>query len=129
MHFLSGVYISVSLDPRGGYNTNRCGRTATGSTAQGDGIEGESTQLHRGDPHAEPNDTFVIEGTEFVVTAVETETLGSITEEGARAEGSPNLEAYKHRIEESHGSTWDDESEAVLHEFEPVTEPSRNNAE
>ena len=81
--------------------------------------DGEITQLHRGDPHATEGDTFVIEGTVFEVTNVEHRQLGEITDEDARAEGSPNLEAYKRRIESTHDTEWDDESEAVLHEFEP----------
>ncbi len=85
-------------------------------------LDGEITQLHRGDAHAEVGDTFVIEDTKFVVTTVETETLGDITDEDARAEGSPSLEAYKRRIEGSHGITWNDENEAVLHEFELANE-------
>jgi hypothetical protein len=83
-------------------------------------LAGDITQLHRGDPHAEVGDTFVIEDTEFVVTSVERRRLGAITEEDARAEGSPNLEAYRRRIEAAHGTTWDDDNEAVRHEFEPA---------
>ncbi len=87
-------------------------------------LSGEVTQLHRGDRHAEPGDTFVIEDTEFVVTTVEAEPLGEITDEDARAEGSPDLDAYKQRIERTHGTEWDDEREAVLHQFEPAQEGS-----
>lgn len=83
-------------------------------------LAGEVTQLHRGDRHAETGDTFVIENTEFVVAKVHTERLGEITDEDARAEGSPDLAAYKQRIERTHGTEWDDEREAVLHKFEPT---------
>jgi len=85
-------------------------------------LASEVTQLHRGDPHAAVGDTFVIDGTEFVVTAVERRRLGELTDADARAEGSPNLEAYRRRIESTHGTEWDDESEAVRHAFEPVAE-------
>jgi len=54
------------------------------------------------------------------VTTVETERLGELTDEDARAEGSPNLAAYRERIERTHDTEWDDDSEVVLHEFEPV---------
>lgn len=82
-------------------------------------LDGEITQLHRGDPHAAAGDTFVIEETTFEVTTVEHRKLGELTDEDARAEGSPNLEAYKRRIEATHDTEWEDDSEAVLHEFEP----------
>jgi len=83
-------------------------------------LDGDVTQLHRGDPHASEGDTFEIDGVTFAVTTVETEPLGALTDADARAEGSPNLAAYKQRIEQTHNTTWDDETEVVLHAFEPV---------
>ncbi len=83
-------------------------------------LDGEITQLHRGDQHAEEGDRFEIDGTEFEVREVAEERLGDLTDEDARAEGSPNLEAYKRRIEATHDVEWDDEDTAVLHRFEPV---------
>jgi hypothetical protein len=83
-------------------------------------LNGEITQLHRGDRHAEVGDTFEIEGVEFEITDVESELLGEITDEDARAEGSPNLAAYKKRIEQTHNTEWDDSNEAVVHRFERV---------
>jgi hypothetical protein len=47
--------------------------------------------------------------------------LGDLTDEDARAEGSSDLEAYKRRIERTHGTEWDDENTAFLHRFEPVS--------
>lgn len=84
-------------------------------------LDGAVTQLHRGDQHASEGDTFVIEETTFEVTNVEHRLLGELTDEDARAEGSPNLEAYKRRIEATHDTEWDDDNEAVLHEFEPLS--------
>jgi len=83
-------------------------------------LDGDVTQLHRGDKHASEGDQFEIDGTMFEVTTVETERLGELTDADARAEGSPNLEAYKKRIEQTHNTEWDDDTEVVLHEFEPV---------
>jgi len=83
-------------------------------------LDGTVTQLHRGDQHASEGDRFEIDGTIFEVTTVETEQLGELTDADARAEGSPNLDAYKKRIEQTHNTEWDDDSEVVLHEFEPV---------
>lgn len=81
-------------------------------------LNGEVTQLHRGDEHASNGDTFDIEGTTFEVTEVETERLSDLSDEDARAEGSSDLESYKQRIERTHRTEWDDDRTAVLHRFE-----------
>jgi len=83
-------------------------------------LEGEITQLHRGDPHAAEGDRFEIDGTTFEVTEVRERRLGELTDEDARAEGSPDLDAYRRRIERTHGLEWDDDHTATLHRFEPV---------
>ncbi|MFC7137310.1 ASCH domain-containing protein [Halobaculum litoreum] len=83
-------------------------------------IEGRLTQLHRGHAYAEEGDTFEIDGTTFEVTAIDRRTLGDLTDEDARAEGSEDLAAYKRRLERVHDSfEWDDDSEVVRHAFEP----------
>lgn len=83
-------------------------------------LAGEVTQLHRGDQHASEGDSFEIDGVTFEVVEVQTERLGDLTDDDARAEGSPNLDAYKKRIERTHDLEWDDEDTAVLHRFERV---------
>ncbi|MFC7069018.1 ASCH domain-containing protein [Halobaculum lipolyticum] len=81
---------------------------------------GRVTQLHRGHAYAEEGDTFDIDGTTFEVTAVERRTLGDLTDEDARAEGSADLDAYRERLARVHDSfEWDDDSEVVRHAFEP----------
>ena len=82
--------------------------------------DGEITQIHRGDRHADEGDTFVIDGNEYELVEVRERRLGELTDEDARAEGSPNIKAYKRRIEETHDTDWDDGSTAYLHDFEPV---------
>ena len=42
-------------------------------------LNGEVTQLHRGDKHASTGDTFDIEGTAFEDIKVETDQLGDLT--------------------------------------------------
>ena len=42
-------------------------------------LNGEVTQLHRGDKHASTGDTFDIEGTAFEDVKVETDRLGDLT--------------------------------------------------
>jgi len=83
-------------------------------------VDGDITQLHRGDKHASEGDRFEIDDVVFEVTTVREQRLGELTDEDARAEGSPNLDAYKKRIERTHDLTWDDDDTAVLHQFEKV---------
>lgn len=85
-------------------------------------LDGEMTQLSRGNPYAEPGDTFEIDGATFEVTETEERTLGTFTDEDAQAEGSPSLEAYKERMVHAHGGNfeWDDSAEIVTHRFERV---------
>lgn len=82
-------------------------------------LEGEVTQIHRGQRYAEPGDRFEIDGIAFEVVGVETRTLGDLTDADARAEGLPDLDAYERLLERTHdGFEWDDESEVVRHRFE-----------
>ncbi len=83
---------------------------------------GEVTQMHRGQAYAEEGDTFEIDGETFAVVDVTHRTLGDLTDEDARAEGSEDLDAYKRRMEMVHGGNfeWDDDSDVVRHVFEPA---------
>ena len=81
---------------------------------------GRVTQLHRGHAYAEEGDTFEVDGTTFEVTTIEHRTLGELTDEDARAEGSEDLAAYRERLDRVHDHfEWDDDSEVVKHAFEP----------
>ena len=86
-------------------------------------LEGEVTQLSRGgsNRYAEPGDTFELDDTVFEVTAVEERTLGDLTDEDARREGSPSLDAYRVRMERVHPGDfeWDGTSEIRSYRFEP----------
>jgi hypothetical protein len=89
-------------------------------------LSGEVTQIHRGasQHYADEGDRFVIDGTTFEVTSVDDRTLGDMTDEDARREGSESLEAYKQRMVKVHGGNfeWDDSSTVVRYQFEPVGE-------
>jgi hypothetical protein len=70
--------------------------------------EGEITQIHRGDRHADEGDTFLIDGVEYELTEVRKRRLGELTDEDARAEGSPNLEGTRKGLKRPttrHGTT------------------------
>ncbi|WP_254537207.1 ASCH domain-containing protein [Halomarina litorea] len=85
-------------------------------------LDGDITQIHRGNPYAEVGDTFAVDGTTFEVTDVTHRTLGDLTDEDARAEGSEDLDAYRKRLEHAHsdGFEWDDDADVVRHRFERV---------
>ena len=81
---------------------------------------GKVTQLHRGHKYADEGDTFEIDGQTFEVTAVTRRTLGDLTDEDAKKEGSADLDAYRERLKRVHDEfEWDDDSEVVRHRFEP----------
>ncbi|WP_123536171.1 ASCH domain-containing protein [Halosimplex salinum] len=82
--------------------------------------DGEVTQMHRGHRYADEGDTFEIDGQTFEVTDVTRRTLGDLTDEDARREGSTDLDAYQERLNRVHDEfEWDDDSEVVRHRFEP----------
>ena len=85
-------------------------------------VDGEVTQLHRGNQYGEEGDTFEIDGETFELTEVTERTLGDLTDADARREGSPSLEAYKERMVRAHGGNfdWDDDADVVRHRFERV---------
>ena len=87
-------------------------------------IDGDVTQLHRGNQYGEVGDTFEIDGVTFELTDVSGRTLGDMTDDDAKREGSPSLEAYKERMVRAHGGNfdWDDDAEVVRHRFQRVDE-------
>jgi len=84
-------------------------------------LDGEVTQVHRGDRYADVGDTFTVEGTTFEVVAVEATTLGNLTDEDVRKEGARDLDHYRQILERAHENfEWDDGSGIVRHRFEPA---------
>ncbi len=80
------------------------------------------TRIHRGNQYAEEGDTFEIDGDRFEVVDVTERTLGDLTDEDARREGSAGLEAYKQRMVRAHGGefTWDESADVVRHRVASV---------
>ena len=82
-------------------------------------LDGDVTQIHRGQQYADEGDTFDIEGTTFEVVTVSERTLGDMTDEDARAEGAKDLDHYRQILERAHDNfEWDDDSDIVLHRFQ-----------
>ncbi|MBV0924156.1 ASCH domain-containing protein [Halomicroarcula limicola] len=83
--------------------------------------DGEITQMHRGHRYADEGDTFDIDGTTYEVTDVTERTLGDLTDEDARREGSADLDAYRDRLARVHDEfEWDDDNDVVRHRFAPT---------
>lgn len=81
-------------------------------------IAGAKTQQRRDGLYAYPNETFELEGITFVVTSVERQRLGDMTDADAQAEGYPNLEMYQQIILKMHANmTWDADSLVWVHTF------------
>ncbi|SFR46831.1 ASCH domain-containing protein [Halogeometricum limi] len=84
--------------------------------------DGDVTQLTRGAStrYAEEGDRFQIDGETYTVTSVEKRTLGDLTDEDARREGSESLSAYRERMKRVHSGEfeWDDSDEVTTYRFE-----------
>jgi uncharacterized protein YhfF len=82
-------------------------------------VDGDVTQIHRGQRYASEGDTFVVDGVTFEVTDVTERTLGDMTDADARAEGAEDLDGYRRILDRAHENfEWDDDSEVVRHRFE-----------
>jgi hypothetical protein len=81
-------------------------------------LAGIKTQQRRDGIYAYPGETFLLENTQFTVTDLERKTLGDMTDDDAKAEGYPNLAAYKDLILRMHpGMEWDDSHKLWVHKF------------
>jgi hypothetical protein len=81
-------------------------------------ISGQKTQQRRNGVYAYPGETFELEGTPFIVTALERQSLGEMSNEDAIAEGYPNLDAYRELIMKMHpGMVWNNDSLVWVHSF------------
>jgi hypothetical protein len=81
-------------------------------------LAGTKTQQRRDGLYAYPNETFELEGVTFVVTAVERQRLGDMTDADAQREGYPSLDLYKQIILQMHANmTWNEEGLAWVHTF------------
>ncbi len=81
-------------------------------------LSGQKTQQRRDGLYAYPNEGFVLDGVDFVVTAVERRRIGDMTDADAQAEGYPNLDVYKNMILSMHANmTWNDDGLVWVHHF------------
>lgn len=88
-------------------------------------LDGKKTQQRRDGVYAYPGETFILQGVRFKVTDLTRDSLGAMTEEDAKAEGYPNLGAYKELILKMHpGMQWDTNHLVWVHHFQIDTDTS-----
>ncbi|MEQ1635680.1 MAG: ASCH domain-containing protein [Methylococcales bacterium] len=81
-------------------------------------IAGTKTQQRRDGLYAYPDETFKLDGIPFIITAVEHQRLGDMTDADAQSEGYPSLEMYKQIILQMHANmTWNEDGLVWSHMF------------
>lgn len=84
-------------------------------------LNGEKTATRRNGVYAYPGEVMVLEGNEFKVDALYSQTLGEMTDEHAKTEGFDTVEAYKEAILALHPKMpWLPKMSVWVHEFSPV---------
>jgi hypothetical protein len=84
-------------------------------------LKGEKTATRRNGRYADVGEIMTLQGKDFVVENVYSQSLGELTEENARQEGFASLEDYKQSILSIHpGMPWVPQMKVWVHEFRPV---------
>jgi hypothetical protein len=79
------------------------------------------TQAHRGRAYADEGDRFEVDGATLEVVAVDSRTLGDLTDADARAGGASDLDDDRDLLARAReGFEWDDDAPVVCHRFERV---------
>jgi hypothetical protein len=82
---------------------------------------GKKTQQRRDGIYAYPGETFKLGDEEFIITALDRQTLGEMTDDDAQAEGYPSMDMYKALILKMHaGMEWDIAHKVWVHSFEKL---------
>jgi hypothetical protein len=81
-------------------------------------LEGKKTATRRNGRYADVGEVMTLEGQDFVVERVYSQSLGELTDEDARQEGFDSLEDYKQSILSIHpGMPWVPQMRVWVHEF------------
>jgi hypothetical protein len=84
-------------------------------------LAGEKTATRRNGRYADPGEIMTLEGHDFVVDSVYSQSLGELTDDDARREGFESVEDYKQSILSYHpGMPWLPQMRVWVHEFSPV---------
>lgn len=82
-------------------------------------LAGTKTQQRRNGVYGYPGETFELGSETFVITALERQPLGQMTEADAKAEGFPDMQTYKQLIISMHaGMDWNDAHQVWVHSFQ-----------
>jgi len=86
-------------------------------------LSGEKTATRRNGRYADPGEIMTLEGRQFVVDKVYSQSLGELTDNDALREGFNTVEEYKQSILSYHpGMPWLPQMRVWVHEFRPVKE-------
>jgi len=81
-------------------------------------LSGQKTQQRRDGLYAYPGERFQLEGIDFIVTAIERQRIGDMTDADAQAEGYPNMAVYKDLILKMHANMeWNEDGLVWVHSF------------
>jgi hypothetical protein len=84
-------------------------------------LAGKKTATRRNGRYADVGEIMTLDGQDFVVENVYSQSLGELTDEHARQEGFESLEDYKQSILSMHpGMPWLPQMRVWVHEFSPV---------
>ncbi|MFC5649111.1 ASCH domain-containing protein [Paenibacillus solisilvae] len=84
-------------------------------------IDGEKTATRRNGRYADVGEIMTLEGKQFRVDKVYSQSLGELTDEHAKQEGCSTVEEYKQSILSYHpGMPWLPHMRVWVHEFSPV---------
>ncbi len=82
-------------------------------------IAGEKTQQRRDGIYGYPGDKFSLQGIAFIITRLERNSLGDMTDADAHSEGFQGLQEYKDLILKMHaGMTWESSHLVWVHHFD-----------
>lgn len=81
-------------------------------------LSGHKTEQRRNGLYAYPGETFRLGEQFFVITEVEQQTLGQMTDQQAQAEGLLDMSSYRNLITGMHsGMSWDESHPVWVHRF------------
>lgn len=84
-------------------------------------LAGQKTATRRNGRYADIGEIMTLNGKEFVVESVYSQSLGELTDEHARQEGYDSVEEYKQSILSIHpGMPWLPQMRVWVHEFRAV---------
>lgn len=84
-------------------------------------LNGEKTATRRNGRYADIGEVMTLEGRDFVVEKVYSQSLGELTDDHAKQEGFPTVEDYKNAILSYHpGMPWLPQMRVWVHEFRAV---------